>query len=165
MITIRDLAPLEIREAAAVMVQPRTPWHRYGLGTSDAVSILHAGLTEGARILVASDGEHVVGWVWFERKGTFYHAGYIRIVVVSDAYPRKGIGTALMNAAEQDIFSFTKNIFLLVSEWNQPARDFYELRGYREIGRLQDYVSVGNTELICWKSAGPIYLTEAAPAL
>lgn len=157
MITIRDLAAIEIPEAAAVMVQPRTPWHRYGLRNSDAVTVLQTGLTEGARILVALDDERVVGWLWLERKGTFYHAGYIRIVAVSDSYPRKGIGTALMDAAEQEIFSFNQNIFLLASEWNQPARDFYAARGYREVGRLPDYVSAGNVELICWKTAGPIF--------
>lgn len=165
MITIRDLAPLEIPEAAAVMVQPRTPWKRYGLGVSDAVSILQAGLTEGARILVAADDEGVLGWVWLERKGTFYHGGYIRILAVSDAHPRKGIGTALMDAAEREIFSITQNMFLLVSEWNQPARNFYEARGYREVGRLQDYVSAGKTELICWKTVGPVQLKASAPAL
>ena len=162
MISIRDLDPGDIPEAASLTVEPGTPWHRHGLNHSEVSAILESGLAEEAKILVATSGTQVVGYVWLERRGTFYHAGYIRMLAVRSDQRGKDIGTALMNSAEQEVFRSSTSIFLLVSEWNELARAFYKKRGYVEVGKLPDYVKTGSTEIICWKTIGVIHLVPGS---
>ena len=42
-------------------------------------------------------------------------------------------------------------VFLLVSDFNDGARRFYERLGYRPCGTLPKYKGGGNDEIIMWK--------------
>ena len=42
-------------------------------------------------------------------------------------------------------------MFLLVSDFNTDAQQFYQRLGYRQVGKLDDYVVPGVSELIFWK--------------
>jgi ribosomal protein S18 acetylase RimI-like enzyme len=154
-VTIRSLLPEEAEAAAAIQVAPGTPWHQHGYDASQAYATVKAGLSTGARIL-AAEIDDLAGWIWFDTKGTFFHSAYIRILAVSARHRHAGVGTALLAAAESEMFAATYNAFLLVSESNQVARAFYAKHGYQNVGRLEDYVRVGSTELVYWKSTGTV---------
>jgi ribosomal protein S18 acetylase RimI-like enzyme len=154
-IAIRELCPAEAERAAEIQVAPGTPWHRHGYRLPEARATIQSGLSSGARVL-AADVNGLAGWIWFDKRGTFFHSGYIRILAVATEQQHAGVGSALLAAAEQEIFGVTPNIFLLVSETNESARGFYAKHGYCEVGRLDGYVRPGSIELICWKSIGPI---------
>jgi ribosomal protein S18 acetylase RimI-like enzyme len=160
-ITVRQLLPVEAEMAARIQVAPGTPWHEHGYCLPQALAALRAGLSAGARIL-AADSDGLAGWIWFDTMGTFFHSGYIRILCVGVDCRQRGVGSALVAAAEREIFAITNNIFLLVTESNQSARSFYAKHGYQEIGRLDGYVRAGSRELVCWKSIGTI---EGGPRL
>lgn len=141
--------------AACIQVAPGTPWHQHGYQRRDAVLAVQEGLSTGAHLL-AADVDGLAGWIWFETKGTFFHSGYIRILAVSATHRHQGVGSALLAAAERAIFAVTNNVFLLVTASNHIARSFYARHGYREVGRLEDYVRIGSVELIYLKSVGTI---------
>jgi ribosomal protein S18 acetylase RimI-like enzyme len=143
--------------AAALMVEPGTPWARYGMHVDDARAVLESA-EGGSCLLQATDQGHLAGWIWYEPTGTFFHSGYIRILAVRQDRVGTGVGSSLLEAAEKDLFTQTANVFLLVSEWNTRARRFYQLHGYAEVGSLNSYVHPGVAELICWKTSGPIQL-------
>ncbi len=68
----------------------------------------------------------------------------------------RGVGTLLMDAAEDEIFRAGPNVFLLVTATNTRAQRFYERRGYRRIGEIADYIQPGITEVLYRKTLGPI---------
>ena len=70
----------------------------------------------------------------------------------------RGIGRALMEWAEAEVFDrrCARNLFLLVSDFNTPARRFYERLGFAEVGRLPDYLVAGRDEIIVRKTGGPL---------
>jgi ribosomal protein S18 acetylase RimI-like enzyme len=144
------------------MVADGTPWQVYGLLHPSASAIVSAGVRDGADIVGAFHEEELLGWIWFERRGTFHHAGYVRILVVGSANRRSGTASRLMDHAETEILGGGASVFLLVSEWNVAARAFYAGRGYAEVGRLDGYVNQGSSELICWKRS-PRALDLGAP--
>lgn len=117
-----------------------------------------ASAANGSRLLGATNEDLLLGWIWYERSGTFFHSGYIRILAVRQDHLGAGVGSALLRAAEEEILAQTSNVFLLVSEWNERARGFYRKHGYREAGTLDSYVHPGTAELICWKTSGPVQL-------
>jgi predicted GNAT family acetyltransferase len=58
-----------------------------------------------------------------------------------------------MQFAEAQLFAQTREIFLLVSDFNTDAQRFYARLGYHQVGALPDYVVRGVSELIFWKKA------------
>jgi ribosomal protein S18 acetylase RimI-like enzyme len=151
------LARHHYRAAAALMVEPGTPWARYGMNLDDALGVLESAAS-GSCLLQATDQGRLTGWIWYEPTGTFFHSGYVRILAVRQDRLGTGVGSSLLEAAEMDLFTQTANVFLLVSEWNTRARKFYQRHGYAEVGSLHSYVHPGVAELICWKTSGPIQL-------
>lgn len=73
--------------------------------------------------------------------------GYIGSLAVLDNQTRRGIGQALIDAAHE-IFAahgHTRSR-LLVSDFNQNARRFYERNDYRWLGHVDDCLRPGNRE-------------------
>jgi len=106
------------------------------------------------------DGEFV-GFVVLVPGATF--VGYIQSVVTEPDWRGKGIGTSLMTFAEERIFRENPNVFILVSSTNTRAMALYERLGYSAIGELDDFIVVGDSEILMRKSAGT--LSEFHPAV
>ncbi|MDR7513025.1 MAG: GNAT family N-acetyltransferase, partial [Armatimonadota bacterium] len=104
----------------------------------------------------ARAGRRVLGFVWFCRTGTFARSGYIRWIAVAPDARGAGVGRRLVAHAERRILAAGPNVFLLVSEFNTAARAFYRRLGYREVGRIPDYVVPGVAERLLRKTTGPI---------
>ncbi|MDQ3224991.1 MAG: GNAT family N-acetyltransferase [Gemmatimonadota bacterium] len=67
-----------------------------------------------------------------------------------------GLGSKLVEFAEQRILQVSPNIFLCVSSFNQGARRLYEQLGYTVVGELTDYIVRGHSELLLRKTTGPL---------
>ena len=144
-------------DACAAIILGTPLWERYGIATTEAARATLAGEFDGTSSgLIAEDGGHILGFVVYAAEGTFVHSGYVRTVAVAPETRHRGVGRRLMDAAEAEIFSHGPNVFLLVSAWNAAAQRFYEIRGYRRVGEIADYIRRGITEVLYRKTLGPI---------
>ena len=84
-------------------------------------------------------------------KGAFH--GYFKSIGVSSDYRGKGIGSRLMDFAEDRIFRDTVNAR---AQFNAPAMRFYEKREYTKIGEIPDYIIEVYSERIMRKTIGPL---------
>lgn len=100
-------------------------------------------------ILVAKDGERVVGFVGYGayRDDTLPAHGEVYALYVLAEYHGRGIGYALMNAAFRELCAYPK-IAVWVLKGNDRAIRFYERYGFRFDG-TQEEITLGtpNQEL------------------
>ncbi|MCA9889903.1 MAG: GNAT family N-acetyltransferase [Anaerolineae bacterium] len=158
------IAPIEKQHivACAHIMATNPLWQRYNVTEEKALRLFSSIPSDDtARVSVALLNEEVAGFIWYYLRGTFFSGGYIRLVGVSIQHKRQGIGTVLMDVAENDISQHTPDTFLLASDFNIPAHDFYRQRGYQNVGQLPDFAMSGISELIFWKR---IQQKKEAPA-
>ena len=101
----------------------------------------------------AEDDQHL-GFIIINMRGAF--VGYIQIVCVDERARGRGVGTRLIEFAEQRIFRDASNVFLCVSSFNTRARALYERLGYERVGELKNYLIGGASEFLMRKTIGPI---------
>ena len=101
-------------------------------------------------ILVAKDGERVVGFLGFGEADST--AGELFALYVLKEYRGSGVAQLLMRAALEQLSSYPK-IGLWVLKENPRAIRFYEKCGFRTTGEEQYLPSVGATEIrmICMR--------------
>ena len=144
-------------ESCAAIILGTPLWERYGITTPEAARAALADVFDGTCSgLVAEEEGRILGFVVYTVEGTFVHSGYVRTVAVAPEARHRGVGRQLMDAAEGEIFNRGPNVFLLVSAWNASAQRFYEVRGYRRVGEIADYLRRGLTEVLYRKTLGPI---------
>ncbi len=154
-VIIQPLKTFDVPGAAEIIV--RNPlWQRYGLTFDSVQQVLLEGLKRSNGIYSARIEARLVGLIWFDVTGTFYHSGYIRWVAVHPDFQNRGLGKILLKFAEEKILSVGPNVFLLVSHFNRSAQRFYERLDYRKVGELPDFYKAGITEWIYRKTVGPI---------
>ncbi len=148
-------------DACAAIILGTPLWEQYGVATAEAARAPLADVFNGTCSgLVAEEEGRILGFVVYTAEGTFVHSGYVRTIAVATETRDRGVGRRLMDAAEADIFNHGPNVFLLVSTWNVAAQRFYEVRGYRRVGEITDYVRRGITEVLYRKTLGPIQREE-----
>lgn len=153
--TIRPIRDADVAACAALM--RRIPlWAQYGVTEEEARAVFRGALAGWAEVRVAERDGGVVGFVEYVLRGTFGHSGYVWALGVAPEAQGRGVGAALMDTAEDEIFRHGPNVFLLVAAGNAAAQRFYERRGYRRVGEIPDYIRAGLTELIYRKTLGPI---------
>jgi ribosomal-protein-alanine N-acetyltransferase len=152
-------------DACARIVVADPLWRRYGLTLPQARRVLRQamGRQEGrgrnrTELAVATLGGLVVGFVLYQRYGTFHYSGYVRWIAVAPQAQGRGVGRALMHHAEAQIFRTGPNVFLTVSDFNRRAQAFYRTLGYKNVGAIPNYVVPGITERLYRKTRGPIKL-------
>jgi ribosomal protein S18 acetylase RimI-like enzyme len=144
---IRPIQPQDLPVCARIMTE-NSLWQRYGVTYESALKRLTIGVADGAAILVAGDAGEPGGFVWYVEKGAFSRSGYIMLIGVDPRRQGQRIGDALMDEAERIMFEKTKDVFLLVSDFNDGAQRFYRRRGYQQVGKLEGYVLPEVAELI-----------------
>ncbi|HVA01600.1 MAG TPA: N-acetyltransferase [Terriglobia bacterium] len=89
---------------------------------------------------VAEAGGEVVGFVVASRQPA--RVGHIITIDVVDAWRRRGVGSALMDAAESWARKAKLGLmYLETAENNLEAQCFYEARGYRKVDKVDRYYS------------------------
>jgi ribosomal-protein-alanine N-acetyltransferase len=148
--SIRPLANREEAQACARLMSTSEPWLTLGRGFDACVAIL---LNPTKEVLVAANGPAIDGFVIIDLNGAF--VGYLQTIGVRAEARGKGVGTALIRAAEERIFQRGPNVFICVSAFNTGARRLYERLGYETVGTLKDYLVAGYDEILLRKSIGP----------
>jgi ribosomal protein S18 acetylase RimI-like enzyme len=147
-LTIRPLAPADIADIARWVAATQL-WQRYNVTEASFAERLANGLANGATIFVATRADDVLGFVWLIARGAFNRSAYIQLIGIRPDVRASGVGRALMEFAEAH--ATTHDIFLLVSDFNIDAQKFYARLGYVQVGKLDDYVVQGISELVFWK--------------
>jgi ribosomal protein S18 acetylase RimI-like enzyme len=149
-LSIRPIAGTDI-ERCARMMERSEPWLTLGQGYESGLAMLgDASRERHAAVL----GGELAGFVVLLMQGAL--VGYLQTICVAPERRGNGIGGALMDFAETLVFASHSNLFLMVSDFNQPAQRFYAQRGYERIGAVRDYLVAGRSEILMRKTRGPI---------
>lgn len=97
-------------------------------------------------------GDDVAAFVLLDLHGPL--ARYIQTICVRPDLRGRGLGTALIEWAEQRIVRESPNVFLCVSSFNVGARRLYERLGYEIVGRFPSFIVREHDELLLRKSHG-----------
>lgn len=147
--TIAPAAEAE-REWCARLMSESDPWVTLGRQYDDC---LQRCLHPEYLLHVAHDDGQPCGFILTHPRGV---AGspYVASVAVAPAWRGHGIGTRLMEFAEQHFAGTSRHIFLCVSSFNERAQALYRRLGYQVVGVLQDYVIEGASETLLHKRLG-----------
>jgi ribosomal-protein-alanine N-acetyltransferase len=112
-----------------------------------------AAVTDPAReVYVVRDDAGVSGFVVIDMRGLV--SGYIQILCVREDRRGQGIGSRLIQWAENRIFRDSPNAFICVSSFNTGARRLYERLGFEQVGMLRDFIISGHSEFLLRKTRG-----------
>lgn len=149
-----SIAPLhgenEARTCARMMASS-DPWITLGRSFETSLQIVRDPSRE---VYVARDENGVSGFLILCMTGAL--VGYIQTVCIDPRVRGQGLGSSLLDFAEQRILRVSPNIFMCVSSFNEGARRLYERLGYKEVGELTDYIVQGHSEILLRKTAGPL---------
>jgi ribosomal-protein-alanine N-acetyltransferase len=137
--------------ACAEMMASSDPWVFFGRTFEQCLTRVK---DPSGEVWVARISGKPRGFVRLVMHGAF--VGYIQIVCVAANARSDGLGTRLVQFAEERIFREFPNAFLCVSSINPRARQLYERLGYRLVGELDDYLVRGHSEFLMRKSVGPL---------
>lgn len=152
-ISITRITDTEDQNWCASLMANSEPWISLKRTYEDGQALMR--VTEGGmEAYMARLGNERLGFVVIKMAGAF--VGYIQIVAVADSCRGMGIGNQLMDFVEKRIFEFSPNAFICVSDFNEKARHLYEKRGYQLLGKLENYLENGFTELLLRKTIGSI---------
>jgi [ribosomal protein S18]-alanine N-acetyltransferase len=126
------------------------PWITLGRGYEESLRVL---LDPTREAYLAFEGGSRAGFVILCAVGPL--TGYIQTLCVSPDRRGSGLGTRLLELAEERLFDASPNVFLCVSSFNAAARRLYERQGYVLVGELPDYLVRGHSELLFRKTRGP----------
>jgi len=150
-VTIRPLESEAEAQWCARLMSSSEPWLTLGRSYQESLDRMR---DETRERYVAKLGSVLAGFLVVNMRGAF--VGYIQSVCVSPEFRGRGIGTRLVEFAEQRIFPESPNVFICVSSFNHEARKLYEQMGYKMVGALIDYVARGHSEFLLRKTIGPI---------
>jgi ribosomal protein S18 acetylase RimI-like enzyme len=142
----------DIAEIAHWML--RVPlWQRYGLSVETITALFHQAISNQELLIVieVENSEGVAGFAWCVSDGAFARSPYLKQIGVHPEFTSMGIGGLLLDYIEATSQQHSKDLFLLVSDFNKAAQKFYERHGYQQIGMIPAYVLPDVTELIYYK--------------
>jgi GNAT superfamily N-acetyltransferase len=126
---------------------------RYAVTPRGARTSLLDALRQRDIVLVAAARGQVLGFAWVAATRALDRAGYLRLLLVAEGRQSRGVGAALLAAAERSARTTgCRHMLLLVTSSNRRARAFYVREGYRHVGSLPGFARAGITEAMYVKS-------------
>lgn len=150
-LTISRLASAAEAEACAHLMAESEPWLTLGRSYADSLRIVQDPTRE---VYLARDEAGLAGFLILCMTGAF--VGYIQTICIDPHRRGRGLGTRLVEFAEERILEESPNVFLCVSSFNRDAWRLYERLGYQVIGELTDYIIQGYSEILLRKTVGPL---------
>jgi len=145
-IKIRPLQKEDISELVDWIVEIPL-WQRYKLSKELAEKNFQSALKTTDQIIVALIDQQICGFAWLMPKGFVGRSPYLKMIGVKAGYQGFGLGQELISYLEQD----KTELFLLVSDFNISAQEFYKKQGYSHIGEIPNYILDDVNELIFYK--------------
>ncbi|HEY6084186.1 MAG TPA: GNAT family N-acetyltransferase [Nitrospira sp.] len=142
----------EDRHSVIALLQDSEPWTRLAYTRADWEQYF-CPLPQGRESFVTEQDGHITGIAVLRQK--FLLGDYLELLGIAKNARRAGTGKALLAHIESLVFARTTNLFACVSDFNQPARNFYARQGYQEIGPLPHLIIKGSAEILLRKSTGP----------
>jgi ribosomal protein S18 acetylase RimI-like enzyme len=127
------------------------PWITLGRNFETSLAIVRDPTRE---VYLARDECGIAGFLILCMAGAF--VGYIQSICIDPRCRGVGLGSRLLEFAEERIRRVSPNIFMCVSSFNVGARRLYERHGYRVVGELTDYLVQGHSEILLRKTFGPV---------
>ncbi|MDH4305475.1 MAG: GNAT family N-acetyltransferase [Nitrospira sp.] len=149
--TIRTMVP-DDRKAIIQLLSDSEPWNTLGYGADDW-SRIFCPIPQGRDCYVSELEGQVAGIAIVKQK--FLLGDYLELLGVAVWARQKGVGGQLLKHIEDLVFQRTKNLFACVSDFNEPARAFYNRQGYQEIGPMPNFLIPGSAEILLRKTVGP----------
>jgi ribosomal-protein-alanine N-acetyltransferase len=138
--TVRDVRPVDLDAIAELeRISFPVPWKKEFFASE--VGLAH----RFNRVARASDGT-LAGYVFCA-----FAAGEIHVnkIAVDPLYRRRGIAGLLMKEVlDFSVRILAEEIYLEVRPTNLPARNFYVLLGFRDVGRRPQYYADGEDALV-----------------
>ena len=148
---LKRLQNVDEAKQCANLMACSEPWITLGRTFEDSLKIL---LDSSKEIYLAFEDNQFAGFIIINMKGAFI--GYIQTICIAPEFRGKGLGTKLIQFAEERIFSETPNVFMCVSSFNKEAQKLYERLGYEVIGELKNYIVSGYSEILLRKTIAPL---------
>ena len=149
--SIVSLSDEEDARACARLMCSSEPWITLGRSYEASLAIVGDPTRE---VYLARDESGLAGFLILCMTGAF--VGYIQTICIDPRCRGRGLGSTLLQFAEQRIHRVSPNIFMCVSSFNEGARRLYQRHGYEVVGELTDYIVKGHSEILLRKTVGPI---------
>jgi ribosomal-protein-alanine N-acetyltransferase len=148
-VRIEPLTSPADREWCAQLMASNEPW--ITLRRDFAACYAALGNPAKEHYLVTKD-ERRAGFLILDMTGPF--PGYIQTICVAPEARNRGIGSHVLEWAEQRILCDSPNVFICVSSFNPDALRLYQRLGYSVIGSLTGFIVDEHDELLLRKSRG-----------
>jgi [ribosomal protein S18]-alanine N-acetyltransferase len=159
----RSIAPLVAdteAQACARLMASSEPWLTLGRTYEASLAIIRDPTRE---VYILRDETGLAGFLILCMTGAF--VGYIQTICIHPNQRGRGLGSKLVDFAEQRILAEVPNVFMCVSSFNHDARRLYERLGYLVVGELTNYLVQGHSEILLRKTLGPLNrFVPAAPS-
>lgn len=134
----------------ALMMSESDPWITLEMNYEQCLNAFEGDCKE---IYVVETENVIAGFVILQTCGTF--SGYIQTICINEIYRGRGFGKKLLQFCEERILKFSPNVFICVSSFNKGAIKLYYEFGFKLVGKLDNFVKAGFTELLLRKTVGP----------
>lgn len=148
---IRNMEPGD-RAAIVHLLGASDPWRTLGYTSTDWNRIFCPVPQDRDCYVVETVGQ-VAGVAIVKQK--FLLGDYLELLAVAESARHKGLGAQLLLYIEELVFGRTQNLFVCVSDFNEPAKGFYRKHGYQEIGPMPNFLIAGSAEILLRKTVGP----------
>jgi [ribosomal protein S18]-alanine N-acetyltransferase len=138
-------------QACARLMASSEPWITLGRTYEASLVVVQDPTRE---VYIARDDAGLAGFLILCMTGAF--VGSIQTICIHPDRRGQGLGSRLVQFAEERILEESPNVFMCVSSFNHDARRLYERLGYRVVGELTDYIVEGYSETLLRKSRGPL---------
>ena len=145
-------------QACARLMSTSEPWTTLGRDFETSLAIVRDPDRE---VYLARDPDGIAGFLILCMTGAF--VGYIQTVCIDPRCRGRGLGSKLVEFAEERILRVSPNVFMCVSSFNEGARRLYERLGYTVVGELTDYIVRGQSEILLRKTRGPLADYSVSP--
>jgi ribosomal protein S18 acetylase RimI-like enzyme len=151
-VAIRPLQPDDCNAAGRIVASNELWSERYQYPAERVQHDLAESLLRGDTVLGAFGGPRrdLLGFAWVIAKGAFGRYPYLRLLAVSSEVQGGGVGAQLLAEAEARSRD-SRQMVLMVSDFNTRAQKFYARCGYAQVGTCPDFVIDGVAEQIWMK--------------
>ena len=125
---------------------------RYFAEAGKLERILRRAAQAGELYLAVTDADEVAGVIRLNRCGFCGLCPYLALLGAKEGFRGQGVGRFLMDQVDAKVRAWGyRRVALMVSDFNAPARAFYERIGYRTLGLIPDAAMPGIGEYLMLK--------------